>query len=84
LHVLTVLNKLTSNDDKAVKHIAIDPALVFFMVFAVLDLLVVLEHLHAEGSLHLEVTHVAYRLGKIGKLIRKGRKGSIIEGSKQN
>jgi hypothetical protein len=53
LHVLTDLNELTTDDNKAVQHVAVHAALVFFMVTAGFDLGIILQKFNAKSSLHL-------------------------------
>jgi hypothetical protein len=42
LHSLAELDKLTTEDNKAISHITVDTALVFFVVTAVFDFCIVL------------------------------------------
>ncbi len=84
LHVLTVLNELTPNDDESIKHVTINATFFFFMGLAVFHLLIVLEDLHVECGLCLKIANVAYRLGKVGELVRQGSEGGIVEGPESN
>jgi hypothetical protein len=82
LHVDSGSDKLTTNNDKAMQHIAVYATLIFLVVSALLDATLFHEHPDQMMVLGRDVANVADSLCQVGELLGGGGEGGIVESSK--
>jgi hypothetical protein len=77
LHAGSRLDERPPNYDKSAWEISVDPALIFFVVLACLDLTIVQQGLEQEAVLGLYVADMANSFSKIGDLWGARERGLI-------